>query len=109
MATHFEIESRSDGEFVFSLKVGSEAILTSQEYTTKAACVNGIDSVKKNAPDESRYRRTTTPEGTFRFALDAANGQVIGSSEYYETAAARDDAVEFLKKNAPDAEVKDLT
>jgi uncharacterized protein YegP (UPF0339 family) len=109
MATHFEIESRSDGEFVFSLKVGSEVILTSQEYTTKAACVNGIESVRKNASDENRYRRTTTPEGTFRFALDAANGQVIGSSGYYETASGRDDAVEFLRKNARDAEVKDLT
>jgi len=109
MATHFEIESRSDGHFAFSLKVGSEAILTSEAYTTKVACVNGIESVKKNAPDENRYRRTTTPEGTFRFALDAANGQVVGSSGYYETAAARDDAVEFLRKNARDAEVKDLT
>jgi uncharacterized protein YegP (UPF0339 family) len=109
MAGHFEIESRSDGQVAFSLKVGKEAILTSEAYTTKAACVNGIESVKKNAPDEDRYRRTTTPEGTFRFALSAVNGQVIGSSGYYETAAARDDAIEFLRKNAGDAEVRDLT
>lgn len=109
MAGHFEIISRPDGQFAFNLKVGSEAILTSEAYSTKAACVNGIESVKKNASDENRYRRTTTPEGTFRFALDAANGQVIGSSEYYETAAARDDGIEFLRKNAQDAGVKDLS
>ena len=109
MAGYFEMKTRPDEQFMFNLNAGAEVILTSEAYTTKSACMNGIESVKKNAPDESRYRRTTTPEGTFRFALDAANGQVIGSSGYYETAAARDDAVEFLRKNAPDAEVKDLT
>lgn len=109
MAGHFEIESRPDGQFMFSLKVGSEAILKSEAYTTKAACVNGIESVKKNAPDEGRYVRTETPDGRFRFALDATNGQTIGASEYHETAGERDDAIEFVMKNAPDAEVKDLT
>ena len=109
MAGSFEIETRTDGQFMFNLKMGHEAILVSEAYTTKAACMNGIESVKKNAPDENRYRRTTTPEGMFRFALDATNGQAIGASEYYETAAARDDAIEFVRKNAPDAEVKDLT
>lgn len=91
------------------LKVGSEALLGGEAYTTKAACLNGIESVKKNAPDEGRYRRTATPDGKFRFALDAANGEAIGSSQYYETANARDDGIEFVRKNAPDAEVKDLT
>ncbi len=109
MAGHFEIETRPDGQFMFSLKVGSEAILTSEAYTTKAACMNGIDSVKKNAPDEGRYVRTATPDGKSRFALDAANGQTIGASGYFETDSARDDAIEFVMKNAPDAEVQDLT
>lgn len=110
MAGYFEITARSDGQFMFNLKVDKQqVILTSEAYTTKAACVNGIESVKKNAHDEDRYRRTETPEGLFRFALDAANGQAVGASEYYETAGARDDAIEFVKKNAPDAELKDLT
>lgn len=109
MAGHFEIETRSDGQFVFGLKVGSEDILKSEAYTTKAACVNGIESVKKNASDEGRYRRTETPDGQFRFALEAANGQAIGASEYYDSAEELDEAIEFVKKNAPDAEVKDLT
>lgn len=109
MAGHFEIETRPDGQFMFSLKVGREAMLTSEAYTTKAACMNGIESVKKNASDPDRYRRATTPDARFRFALDAANGQAIGSSEYFETEAARDDGIEFLMKNASDAEVKDLT
>lgn len=109
MAGHFEIEARSDGQFMFGLKVGNETILKSEAYTTKASAENGIESVKKNSPEDARYRRTETPDGQFRFALDAANGQAIGASEYYGSAVERDEAIEFLKKNAADAEVKDLT
>lgn len=109
MAGHFEIETRSDGQFMFHLEVGSEPILTSEAYATKAACISGIDSVKKNASEMDRYRRTSTPDGRFRFGLDAANGQSIAGSRHYETAGARDDGIEFVMKNAPDAKIQDLT
>jgi uncharacterized protein YegP (UPF0339 family) len=39
--------------------------------------------------------------------LKATNGQSIGSSEMYETVASRDNGIESVKKNAPDAEVDD--
>jgi len=107
MAGYFEIATRPDGQFMFNLKAGAEVILASEAYATRAACMNGIESVKKNAADDSRYRRTTTPDGRFRFALDAANGQTIGGSGYYETEAARDAGIETVKKQAPDAEVED--
>jgi uncharacterized protein YegP (UPF0339 family) len=107
MAGYFKIETRPDGQFMFNLKAGAEVILTSEAYTTKAACMNGIESVKKNASDESRYRRTTTPDGKFRFALDAANGQAIGGSAYFETEAERDADIDAVMKSAPDAEVED--
>ena len=36
----------------FDLKAGNgEVIATSEVYTSEAACNNGIESVKKNAPD----------------------------------------------------------
>ena len=38
--------------FKFDLKAGNgETIATSEVYTTEAACLNGIESVKKNAPE----------------------------------------------------------
>ena len=40
------------GEFRFRLKArNGEVIATSEGYKTKASCENGIESVKKNAPD----------------------------------------------------------
>ena len=109
MVGYFEITTRSDGQFMFNLKAHNhEIILTSEAYTTKAACINGIESVKKNAPDDERYRRITAPDGKFRFALAAPNGQVVGGSGSYETEAWREDGIQSVKMNAPDAEVKDL-
>ena len=48
----FEINKSTDGQFYFTLKaVNNEIIATSEMYTTKQNCQNGIDSVKTNAPN----------------------------------------------------------
>ena len=109
MAGYFEIKKASNGEPMFNLKAGNhEIILTSQTYNSDASCMNGIESVRKNAPLDERYDRTTTPSGKFRFALKASNGQVIGTSENYESAGARDNGIESVMRNAPEATVKDI-
>lgn len=47
----FEIYKDRKGEFRWRLRAGNnEVIATGEGYTTKAACQNGIESVKKNAP-----------------------------------------------------------
>ena len=110
MAGYFEIKTANNGEDMFNLKAGNhEIILTSETYKSRASLDGGIESVRKNAPDDGRYTRTTTPTGKFRFALTATNGQTIGTSENYESAAARDNGIESVKNNAPDATVKDTT
>jgi uncharacterized protein YegP (UPF0339 family) len=43
------------------------------------------------------------------FNLKSTNGQVIGTSELYESVAARDNGIESVKTNAPSAAVDDLT
>lgn len=52
MAGKFVIEKSKNGQYHFVLKAGNgEIIATSEQYTTKASAQNGIESVKKNAPD----------------------------------------------------------
>ena len=47
----FVVKETATG-FKFDLKAGNgETIATSEVYASKAACLNGIASVKKNAPD----------------------------------------------------------
>ncbi|MCU0327487.1 MAG: YegP family protein [Chitinophagales bacterium] len=104
----FEITKRKNGEFQFNLKAGNgQIILTSEGYTTIAACKNGVESVMKNATDENRFELKETESGKFRFNLKATNGQVIGSSENYESKAARDNGVASVMKNAPIATIKE--
>ncbi len=46
----FEINKARDGQFYFTLiALNNEIIATSEMYTTKQNCQNGIDSVKRNA------------------------------------------------------------
>ena len=48
----FEMFTDKGGEFRFRLKAtNGQIIAVSEGYTTKAACVNGIESVKKKAAD----------------------------------------------------------
>ncbi|MEU4544107.1 YegP family protein [Nonomuraea dietziae] len=52
MAGTFVITKDRRGEFRFKLVASNgQTIAISEGYTTKAACVNGIDSVRKNAPE----------------------------------------------------------
>ncbi|MCZ4299317.1 DUF1508 domain-containing protein [Henriciella barbarensis] len=110
MAGKFELYTDKAGEFRFRLKAGNgEVILASEGYKQKASATNGIESVKKNAPDDARFERKETDAGNFRFNLKSTNGQVIGTSENYKSASGRDNGIESVKKNAPDARVEDLT
>ncbi|WAC15290.1 YegP family protein [Dyadobacter pollutisoli] len=106
----FAVSTRANGEYQFNLKADNgQTILASEGYSTKASCENGIESVRKNAPDDGRYERLTSKNGKYYFSLKAGNGQVIGSSEMYESTAGRDNGIESVKKNAPDAKIDDQT
>jgi uncharacterized protein len=110
MAGKFEIKKSSDNQFYFNLKAGNgEIILTSEMYKAKNSAENGIDSVKTNAPIDSRYDKKTATNGQFYFNLKAANGEVIGKSETYTTSSARDNGIASVKTNAPGATIEDLT
>lgn len=48
----FEMYQDKAGEFRFRLKAGNgQIIATGEGYKAKAGCLNGIESIKKNAPD----------------------------------------------------------
>ncbi|MBO9474558.1 MULTISPECIES: YegP family protein [unclassified Shimia] len=109
MAAKFELYTDKSGEFRFRLKAGNgENILASEGYKQKASCENGIESVKKNAGDDARYERKETAAGKFMFNLKASNGQVIGTSQSYTSASGRDNGIDSVMRNAPDAAVVEV-
>lgn len=106
----FVITTRTNGEFQFNLKAtNGQIILASEGYAAKASCLNGIESVKTNAQDDAKFDKKTAANGKQYFNLKASNGQIIGSSEMYESTAARDNGIESVKTNAPSASTDDQT
>jgi uncharacterized protein YegP (UPF0339 family) len=52
MAGKFVLKKDAGGQFRFNLLASNGQVIASSEaYTTKAAALNGIDSVKRHAPD----------------------------------------------------------
>ena len=86
-----------------------EPVLTSENYAGKAGAMNGIESVRTNAPLDERYERKESKDGQHRFNLTARNGQVIGASERYTTERSRENGIDAVKKYAPTADLKDET
>jgi uncharacterized protein len=110
MAGKFHLKKSSDGQFRFVLKAGNgETILTSELYKQKASALNGIESVKKNAALDERFERKVDKAGHPRFNLKAANHEIIGTSESYNSEAARDNGIDSVKKNALEAALVDET
>ena len=104
----FLITKNKNDHFQFVLKAGNgEVILSSEGYSSKANCTNGIESVKKNSQDDSKFEKLEAKDGRMYFNLKATNGQIIGSSQMYVSASGRDNGIESIKKNAPEAETKE--
>jgi uncharacterized protein len=104
----FVITKRANGEFQFNLKAGNnQVVLTSEGYKTKSACENGIASTRKNSVDESKFDRKKSTNEKFYFNLKAANGEIIGTSEMYESNQACENGIASVQKNALDATVDD--
>ncbi len=59
-------------------------------------------------PAEPVFEVTVDKAGKYRFRLKAPNGQIIATSESYESKDSCLNGIESVKKNAPKASVKEL-
>ena len=109
VAAKFQLKQAKNSEFYFNLKAGNgQTILTSEFYKAKASALNGIESVKKNAPMAERYENLTSTNDKPYFVLKAGNHEIIGRSELYESEDARANGIESVKTNAPVAETEEV-
>lgn len=104
----FELRAGDGGTFRFNLKARNhEVILTSQSYTTRAAAISGIDSVRRNAALGAQFERRTARDGSPFFVLLATNGQVIGQSQMYSSTASMEKGIESVRRSAPAAPLRE--
>jgi Uncharacterized conserved protein len=109
MAGKFELKTAKNGKVFFNLKASNgQIILSSEMYETKKAAESGIESVKKNAGNDARFERKKTNKGDDYFILKAGNGEPIGKSEMYSSAAGMENGIKSVQANAPDAPVVEI-
>lgn len=106
----FDVNKSKADDFYFVLKSGNgEVVLTSEMYGSRSSADQGIASVQSNSGEDDRYERATSSEGKFRFNLKAANHQVIGTSQAYETEGTREAGISAVKENGKTKTIKDNT
>ncbi len=106
----FQIYRGDNDRYYFRLMaLNGKIILSSEGYVGKAGCENGIASVKENTLIDARYRRKTSADGQHYFNLVAANGEVIGTSETYDTTLGMEAGIATVKRTALLVQVEDAT
>lgn len=115
------VVKEAKGGFRFNLKAANgEIIGVSEVYTAENACLNGIESVRKNAVEAKLEDQTvadfapvTNPKfevykdkaGEFRFRLKARNGEIILTGEGYKAKASCLNGIDSIRRNAPDSPI----
>ena len=101
------------------LAINGQVIATSETYSSEAACLAGIESVRssclggiENQTVENfetlthpKFEVYTDKAGEFRFRLKARNGQIVAVSEGYKKLESCLNGVDSVKRNAPEAPV----
>ena len=127
----FVIKKTPTGGFNFSLYANNmeKIAVSSQVYTTKAACKNGIASIGKHSvvcvengkiEDQTlkKVEAKTCPKfevyldkaGLYRYRLIASNGESIAMSEEgYKSKSGCLNGIKSVSVNSPDAEIVDET
>ena len=99
-----------------------QVIATSEIYDTRAACLKGIESVRKNGPfapvedltesctavSNPKFQLFQDKAGQYRFRLKARNGKIIAVSEGYETRSGCENGIRSIRENAPVAQIEEL-
>ncbi|PID48032.1 MAG: hypothetical protein CR967_01860 [Proteobacteria bacterium] len=92
--------------FVF-LDDEGKTLIKSENYTQKASAKNGIESVRKNCLEDKRYEFKEAKSGKLFFNIKSTNGQVVGTSGFFDDKAKQDKAVAYLKANAKKAKIEE--
>ena len=83
----------------------AQTMLSSRIYAEKAGAETGIETCRTNSADEARYERIAANDSRYYFVLRAADGEIIGTSETYHSAHAREQAIVLCKESGPLARI----
>ncbi len=125
MAAKFEIIQRNNGEYGFQLyaRNGKVIALSGERYDSADSCMAAVAAMQsrcsvpvwdrtkaESGPSaESRFELYKDPAGAFRFRFTEENGRVLAVSEGYKAKVSCLNAIQSVKRSAPEASVQICT
>jgi hypothetical protein len=102
---NFVIKQATQGEYYFDLiEDNPMIILTSQLYSSKSSCFQGIDLVRNSSYSDG-FERKQTVNNNFYFVLKTSEGQIIGNSGLYASQTGMENGIESIKKSIDNIKV----
>jgi len=107
----FEVYKDKAGKFRYRLVAANgKTIMVGQGYSSRASCLKGIASVKKNSLKASNFQVYQNKSGGYSFRLIAPeNKEIIGTGQSYTSSSGCRKGVKSVgKKNARAAKIVDV-
>jgi uncharacterized protein YegP (UPF0339 family) len=122
MPAKYQVYKDMSGKFRFRLRAENNKIVAvSEAYERKAGAMKGVKSVQSNCQSEiedttiqsekianPKYQIFADIASKYRFNLSASNGEIIATSEGYETKQGCTNGIKAVK-NSCSSEIEDLT
>lgn len=110
MPGKFELKKSANNKFYFTLTAANgQVILAGEMHNDRAGALAAVDEARTRGAEDANYERLVAKDDSPYFLLKAADGRVLGQSQMYSSAAARDEGVKSCLTNAPGAAVDDQT
>ncbi len=110
MAGWYELSRTDAGKYRFVLKAeNGDVILTSQSFEAKEDAESAIAGAQESSQVAGRYERRISGASKPHFVVKTAVGKVLGTSEAFESEAARKEGIALVQANGATTDVRDLT
>jgi Uncharacterized conserved protein len=86
-----------------------ERFLLAKVIKLRQIQIKELSTVRKHAHATAKFDLFTAKNGQYYFNVRASNGQIIGSSEGYNSLSSRSKGMNSVRQNAAEASVVDLT
>lgn len=105
----YKVKKSVNNQYYWVLTAGNgEPVLKSETYTSKQGCLHGIGSSQVCVADRN-FKRYRSGNNQYYFNQVADNSQVLGISEMYNSSEACENGIAVVKREAPGAQIEDLT
>lgn len=101
-----EVLQGESGQWRFNVHAkNGQIVLSSEQYSSEAAAVNGAVAVQTVGSDATAYTLQQNAAKGWYFTVKADNGQIIGVSQQYTTKSSAQSAINSLKSFLPDVQI----